>query len=304
LLLTGTKHTAKYDGKSDDERPGQVAAARRLRTGRTAELNEMGMALPAAAPGRVRAAAARPAARPIFMASLALSIAVHAALLRWMPGASIASAAPPPVLDVTLVEAHVPPLRRHAVPTPPHAERPAHRYAPVPRATHGAPASRQLAAKAQRSAPPLLAVPRPAPVEAQASVAVAAAPAPALVPPSPQVDAPVIARAAQAMVAPAPPPAAATPPSFDAAYLDNPAPRYPLIARRNGDEGTVTLRVLVSHEGRARNVALERTSGYPALDAAALDAVTHWRFVPARRAGEPVDAYVIVPIVFRLHDAG
>ena len=100
-----------------------------------------------------------------------------------------------------------------------------------------------------------------------------------------------------------PPPAPATAPSFNAAYLRNPPPRYPPIARRNGEQGTVTLRVLVTRTGEPGSVSLEKTSGSALLDAAALDTVKHWRFVPAQQNGEPVDAPVLVPIVFRLQDA-
>jgi protein TonB len=94
-----------------------------------------------------------------------------------------------------------------------------------------------------------------------------------------------------------------SPPSFNAAYLRNPPPRYPLIARRNGEQGTVTLRVLVTRDGAPGSVVLEKTSGWPALDAAALATVKEWRFVPAQQNGQPVDAPVLVPIVFRLQDA-
>jgi periplasmic protein TonB len=92
----------------------------------------------------------------------------------------------------------------------------------------------------------------------------------------------------------------ATPPNFSAAYLRNPPPRYPLIARRNGEEGTVTLRVRVSAAGRAESVSVDTSSGSSTLDRAAVDAVKAWRFVPARRGAEAVDATVLVPVVFRL----
>jgi protein TonB len=91
-----------------------------------------------------------------------------------------------------------------------------------------------------------------------------------------------------------------TPPAFNAAYLRNPAPRYPLIARRNGEQGTVTLRVLVTREGRPASVSVERTSGSGHLDSAALETVKTWRFVPARQGRESIETWVLVPIVFRL----
>lgn len=87
---------------------------------------------------------------------------------------------------------------------------------------------------------------------------------------------------------------------FDADYLNNPAPDYPPLARRLREQGTVKLRVLVTPEGQARQVELEESSGSPRLDAAARSAVTQWRFVPARRDERPVEAWVIVPVVFNL----
>ncbi len=94
--------------------------------------------------------------------------------------------------------------------------------------------------------------------------------------------------------------AAASPPSFNAAYLRNPPPLYPLVARRNGEQGTVTLKVRVTREGMAASVAVEKTSGSFHLDNAALETVRTWRFVPARQGTQPVEAWVLVPVVFRL----
>ena len=89
-------------------------------------------------------------------------------------------------------------------------------------------------------------------------------------------------------------------PSFSAAYLRNPAPRYPVAARRAGDQGMVTMRVLVTRDGMPARVDVEKSSGSPHLDAAALEAVKAWRFVPARQGPDAVESWVLVPIVFRL----
>jgi protein TonB len=97
--------------------------------------------------------------------------------------------------------------------------------------------------------------------------------------------------------------APATPPVFNAGYLRNPAPEYPLLARRNGEQGTVTLKVLVARDGSPVSISVERTSGSERLDRAALDTVKTWRFIPAREGSEPVEAWVLVPIVFRLEGA-
>jgi protein TonB len=94
--------------------------------------------------------------------------------------------------------------------------------------------------------------------------------------------------------------AAVTPPSFSAVYLRNPPPRYPLAARRAGEQGTVTLRVLVTREGLPARVDIEKTSGSPHLDSAALKTISTWQFAPARQGGAPVESWVLVPVVFRL----
>ena len=89
---------------------------------------------------------------------------------------------------------------------------------------------------------------------------------------------------------------------FDADYLQNPAPAYPALSRRQGEEGKVLLVVRVSAQGAAEQVQIKQSSGHSRLDEAALNALRQWRFVPARRGEEPIAASVVVPIVFRLGD--
>ena len=102
-------------------------------------------------------------------------------------------------------------------------------------------------------------------------------------------------------VEPKAPPVVATPvvaPRFDAAYLNNPAPTYPAVSRRLREEGVALLRVRVTSEGKAAQVLVEHTSGSARLDAAAIDAVERWRFVPAHLGAVAVEAWVLVPIEF------
>lgn len=89
--------------------------------------------------------------------------------------------------------------------------------------------------------------------------------------------------------------------SFDAAYLNNPAPAYPLLSRRNGEAGKVLLLVQVSKQGTAAQVEIKQSCGFARLDEAALEAVRKWRFVPARRGEEVIAASVVVPLTFRLN---
>lgn len=188
----------------------------------------------------------------------------------------------PRVLDVVLLSSAEPAPVQPAVqtaPVPPKATRSAVR--PPPRVIAAAPA--QPSARVETASPAAVAEPA-LPADSDISRTAVAAPASA---------------AASATVKPAAEPVL-TPPSFSAAYLRNPPPRYPPAARRNGDEGTVMLRVRVTADGAAAQVELDRSSGFPLLDGAALDAVRGWRFVPARRGTRSVEDWVRVPVVFRL----
>jgi protein TonB len=90
-------------------------------------------------------------------------------------------------------------------------------------------------------------------------------------------------------------------PKVNAAYLHNPRPDYPEMAKRRQWEGKVILRVQVLASGRAGQVTIAGSSGHEILDEAALEAVRNWHFVPARRGDQPVDSVVNVPINFNLN---
>jgi protein TonB len=55
-------------------------------------------------------------------------------------------------------------------------------------------------------------------------------------------------------------------------------------------------------EGRAGEVKLQSSSGYEILDNAAIQTVKTWKFAPARRFGQPVTQWFLVPIKFSLED--
>ena len=143
---------------------------------------------------------------------------------------------------------------------------------------------------------PRVVTPAP-PVPQQIITTTANAPEPVTAP-APPPPAPVAAASP-----PAPAPVAAAPlvpPNFSASYLDNPAPAYPPLSRRVGEQGKVMLRVLVNAKGTADSVELRSSSGSSRLDDAALESVKHWRFVPARQGDQPVAAWVLIPITFSL----
>jgi protein TonB len=136
--------------------------------------------------------------------------------------------------------------------------------------------------------------PRPKPPEPLPLVTApveAPSPSPVVVPPPPPPPPP---EAAAVVVAPP----VITQPIYNADYLDNPEPRYPPVSKRNGEQGLVMLRVLVNAGGRADAVEIRRSSGYARLDEAARETVRGWRFVPAKRGGEPAAAWVLIPISF------
>ncbi len=83
-------------------------------------------------------------------------------------------------------------------------------------------------------------------------------------------------------------------------YQLNTPPAYPGLARKRGQEGTVTLRVLVDDKGRVDDVEIESSSGFGLLDRAALTAVRKWSFEPGRRGVEMRPMWVKVPVTFKL----
>ena len=211
---------------------------------------------------------------------LAASMAAHAAVLVLLPG-FVKEEAPPPVrMEVTLLNPEPLPMAPPEPESPLQAKRKPERQ-PRPQAS----ASTLRAPQPEPQAPLLALSPAQAPAERAFTV-----PAPVPAEPPPASAAPKEQVASVAVV----------PPTFNAAYLRNPAPRYPLAARRAGEQGTVLLRVLVAPDGVPARVELEKTSGSAHLDSAALEAVKAWRFVPARRGADAVEAWVLVPIAFRL----
>jgi protein TonB len=213
-------------------------------------------------------------ARPLPQAESARPTArrVHQAPPRLEEPVPVASSPTPDPAVVEPVPVEPPPVARAPEPEP--LTQPVVQPAPVP----------EPLAATRAEMPPLSTAP------------VQAAPPPAAAP---------VVRSVPAQP-PAPPPSPAvvetlaTQPLFAADYLRNPKPRYPLLSRRLGEEGLVTLRVLVTAAGEPRQVELKESCGFPRLDQAAQEVVRSWRFVPAKRGESPVDAWVVVPIRFTL----
>ena len=84
-------------------------------------------------------------------------------------------------------------------------------------------------------------------------------------------------------------------------FMRRPTPaNYPRLSRQREEEGLVVIRALVGMDGHPSRIQVWKSSGYPRLDQAALTAVKGWRFMPAKRGGQPTPAWVQIPLAFRL----
>lgn len=196
--------------------------------------------------------------------TLALHVAAVAALLAYAPARSALLDAAPIMVDWIMTPAVAPVALRQPPAEPPKPKRIEPRQRPRP-----TPAPVMTTAT---EPPPPIAAPAPAPAPVE-PVAMASVPTPVV---------------------------AVTPPIFNAAYLDNQPPSYPPLSRRLGEQGRVVLRVLVDINGSAGQVEVRASSGSERLDESARATVSRWKFVPAKRGGEPFAEWVLVPVSFKL----
>jgi periplasmic protein TonB len=82
------------------------------------------------------------------------------------------------------------------------------------------------------------------------------------------------------------------------AYLSNPAPNYPSLSRKLGEQGTVKWKVLIGTDGLTKQLILHQSSGFPRLDEAAKEALLKWHYIPGKRGDKPEAMWHIVPIEF------
>lgn len=92
-----------------------------------------------------------------------------------------------------------------------------------------------------------------------------------------------------------------TQPRSDAAHLNNPAPNYPLMSRRLGEQGRVLLDVYILANGTVGELRIKQSSGFSRLDQAALQTVKTWRYQPARRGQQAIDFWYVQPLSFSLN---
>jgi TonB family protein len=78
---------------------------------------------------------------------------------------------------------------------------------------------------------------------------------------------------------------------------------YPPVSRRLEEQGVVVVRVYVSAGGTADEAAVDKTSGFPRLDAATLELVRGCRFRPARDpAGNAAGTWASLPFRWSLSE--
>jgi TonB family protein len=78
------------------------------------------------------------------------------------------------------------------------------------------------------------------------------------------------------------------------------SPVYPQDEQKAGHEGRVQLDILVRADGGVASVAVTKSTGYPALDDAAVAAAKTWTFEPTLDAqGQPIEAHAQTAMTFR-----
>lgn len=95
---------------------------------------------------------------------------------------------------------------------------------------------------------------------------------------------------------------------FDISKLDQipsakfqPSPQYPFEMRRAGVTGEVVVDFIVTDQGDVRNAYAARSTARE-FEAAAVQAVSKWKFRPGKRGGRAVNTHMQVPVGFTLTD--
>jgi len=180
---------------------------------------------------------------------------------------------------------------------PPHLSKPAHHEMSISMEFPGKPQAAPAETKAQ-------AVVNPMPIETQpmqSTQRIEATAEPVVTPTSPVASSAPVTQAQSVSEEQVSEPDSE--PDYRAAYLNNPQPDYPMVARRMGWQGKVVLKVEVLLNGLPGQVLVEQSSGREILDKAALRAVLGWKFVAARQGGKAVTQWFLVPITFTLEGA-
>jgi TonB family protein len=81
--------------------------------------------------------------------------------------------------------------------------------------------------------------------------------------------------------------------------------RYPAVLYTRKAQGNVTLSLFIDRDGRVfgDSTRVDETSGFTALDSAAVQGARALRFVPAKLHGEAIPISILFPVFFRHPDA-
>lgn len=77
-------------------------------------------------------------------------------------------------------------------------------------------------------------------------------------------------------------------------------PVYPADLKKEGVGGMVTMSITVDEKGNVSN-AIVKKSTRPEFEQPAIDAVSKWKFEPAKKDGKPVQVQVVVPVKFSVN---
>jgi TonB family protein len=75
---------------------------------------------------------------------------------------------------------------------------------------------------------------------------------------------------------------------------------YPAESKRRHEEGVCKVQLTVTADGAIRDVNLTKSTGFPRLDQACLDAFAHGGLLPATEDGKPVTTTLEIPITWKL----
>ncbi len=78
-----------------------------------------------------------------------------------------------------------------------------------------------------------------------------------------------------------------------------PDPEYSEQARKRKIKGTVTMSVTVGTDGLPHDIKVENKLGY-GLDEKAVEALSHWKFRPALKDGQPYETHIYIEMSFKL----
>lgn len=178
-----------------------------------------------------------------------------------------------------------------------------------------APAAQPVAVQSAAQPAPPKPAPREKPKVEPKPVQKAVKPTPQPVAQSPSpTPAPAAADPTPAPAAPAPAaPAAAPGPARETMQVSAPKnvsalscnfvkPAYPSMSRRRGETGTAYVHFIIGVTGKIESVQLQKSSGYPRLDEAALDATRASTCPPYIENGQAIRAAHTLPFNFTLDD--